>query len=74
MSPSGSGKPGERNHHAMDFIQIIGFETDKIDEIRALDDEWQRASAGKRSTRRTITTTDRDNPGRHMLIVFFDSY
>jgi quinol monooxygenase YgiN len=58
----------------MGFIQIIDLHTDKMDELRALDDEWERASAGKRSTRRTLMTRDRDNPDHYMLIVFFDSY
>lgn len=58
----------------MSFIQIIEVHTDKIDEMRALDDEWERTTAGKRTARRSIVTQDRNNPDRHMIIVFFDSY
>jgi quinol monooxygenase YgiN len=56
------------------FIQIIDARTTKIDELRRLDDEWQRATEGKRTARRSILGRDRNDPGRYVLIVFFDSY
>lgn len=56
------------------FIQIIDFNTDRIDEGKALVDEYRASTAGKRTNRRGILAQDRDNPGHYMNIVFFDSY
>jgi quinol monooxygenase YgiN len=58
----------------MSFVQIIQFETTKIDEIRRLDEEWYAKTAGRRTVRREILTRDRSNPDRYMAIVEFDSY
>lgn len=58
----------------MEFIQIIEMRTDDMDALLALDDEWERATEGKRTARRSIVTTDRNDPKRHVIIVFFDSY
>ena len=58
----------------MEFIQIIEVKTSKLDEMRALDDEWERATEGKRTARRSIVTTDRNDPEQVRIIVFFDSY
>ncbi|MCA1836597.1 MAG: hypothetical protein LC721_09835, partial [Actinobacteria bacterium] len=58
----------------MSFVQIIQFETTKIDEIRKLDEEWYTKTAGRRTVRREILTHDRSNPDRYMAIVEFDSY
>ncbi|MGZ4690797.1 MAG: hypothetical protein ACXVJW_14600 [Acidimicrobiia bacterium] len=59
----------------MAFIQIIDFETDKIDEMRKLDGEWQaRAKSEGATAQRGILCSDRDNPGRYFQIVFFDSF
>jgi hypothetical protein len=58
----------------MGFVQIIDVRTSQVDQMRAVGDEWEKATEGKRKTRRRIVTQDRDNPGRHFLIVFFDSY
>ena len=58
----------------MEFIQIIEVKTSKLDEMRALDDEWEKATEGKRTARRSIVTTDRNDPEQVRIIVFFDSY
>jgi hypothetical protein len=59
----------------MPFIQIIEFRTDKIDEVRNLDEAWrQRAKAEGSLARRGILCADRDNTGRYFEIVFFDSF
>jgi hypothetical protein len=58
----------------MAFIQIIEFRTDKIDEMRKLDGQWQaRARSEGATARRGILCSDRDDPGRYFQIVFFDS-
>jgi hypothetical protein len=58
----------------MGFVQIIEFRTSQIDQMRALSDEWEQATTGKRKVRRRVLVQDRDNPGRYFNIVFFDSH
>jgi hypothetical protein len=58
----------------MAFIQIIEQRTTKIDEIQALEAEWEAATEGQRTTRRSIVAQDRNDPERYLVIVFFDSY
>ena len=58
----------------MAFIQVIEFRTSDYDQIRALDDEWERSTEGKRTARRSIVTRDRNDPDRYLVMVFFDSY
>lgn len=58
----------------MGFIQIIEYSTDDPDALEALDAEWEQATEGKRTVRRSIRTRDRNDPGRYVHIVFFDSY
>jgi hypothetical protein len=59
----------------MAFIQIIEFRTDKIDEMRKLDGEWQAQATSEGATaRRGILCSDRDDSGRYFQVVFFDSY
>lgn len=58
----------------MPFVQIIEFRTSKADEMRAVGTEWEAAAAGASKARRRVLCEDRDNPGRYLNIVFFDSY
>jgi hypothetical protein len=58
----------------MEFIQIIECRTSKLDELTALEDEWRKATEGKRTLRRSIITRDRNDPERHLILAFFDSY
>ena len=58
----------------MAFVQLIEFTTSDYDKVKALDDEWERATEGVRTARRSLVTRDRNNPDRHVVIVFFDSY
>jgi hypothetical protein len=58
----------------MAFIQIIEARTSDIDGLRAIDAEWETATEGKRTARRSILTQDRNDPSRYLIIVFFDSY
>ena len=58
----------------MRFVQIIEFTTSRIDEVRALDQEWVEATKGKRTATRELTCADRDNPNRYVSIVEFPSY
>jgi hypothetical protein len=58
----------------MSFVQIMQLQTSKADELRAAADEWDKATEGKRTVQRSVICRDRDEPGRHFIVVFFDSY
>ena len=58
----------------MAFVQIIEFRTSDLDRARQVDDEWWRATEGKRTVRRELLARDRSDPGRCFAVVFFDSY
>ena len=58
----------------MAFIQIVEARAANLDALMALSLEWEQATEGKRTARRSVITTDRNDPTRHMIIVFFDSY
>jgi hypothetical protein len=58
----------------MEFIQIIEFRTSKLAEVQEVGNEWETATEGNRKAGRSILCEDRDNPGRYLQIVFFESY
>jgi hypothetical protein len=58
----------------MSFVQMFEFTTSDLDGIRRVDEEWRKATEGKRTVRREIIAADRNKPGRYFGIVFFDSY
>ncbi|MBW3668303.1 MAG: antibiotic biosynthesis monooxygenase [Actinobacteria bacterium] len=58
----------------MSFIQVIEIRTNRLEELQALRQEWEQATEGTRTVRRSILARDRNQPGRYLAIVFFDSY
>lgn len=58
----------------MTFVQIMEFRTDNIDAMGAITGDWERATEGKRTARRAMMTADRDEPGRYVMFIFFDTY
>ena len=58
----------------MTFVQLIEMRTKNIDQIQELEDEWERATEGKRTLRKAIVGRDRNDPDRHIVIAFFDDY
>ncbi|HEY7439409.1 MAG TPA: hypothetical protein VIC35_08430 [Acidimicrobiia bacterium] len=59
----------------MAFVQILESSPGaKWEEMRAMVDEWEKATEGRRTTKRRIVGRDHDNPDRYVIIVFFDSY
>jgi hypothetical protein len=58
----------------MTFVQVIEFQTSRVDEMKNLGDEWEANAAASSTARRRVLCQDRDNPGRYFNIVFFDSY
>ena len=58
----------------MAFIQIIQFQTDRMEEGRKHVDEYLAATEGRRTVQRSILCRERDKPDHYVNIVFFDSY
>jgi hypothetical protein len=58
----------------MAFIQVIECRTTKADEIQAMNRQWEQATEGKRTLRRSVLTRDRNDPTRHLVVAFFDSH
>ncbi len=59
----------------MKFVQIIDFETDRIEEMRALAEDSEKRLAGREGgpTHRLVLK-DRNQPGRYLVVIEFDSY
>jgi hypothetical protein len=58
----------------MGFIQIIEYETDRPDEVKALGDQRMAEAGTPPPGFRLTITKDRDNPRRYVTIVEFPSY
>jgi hypothetical protein len=58
----------------MPFIQIIEYQTSKIEELTAALDGWLEATKGKRAATRGVQTKDRDATNTYVQIVEFPSY
>ncbi|WP_150134128.1 hypothetical protein [Streptomyces hyaluromycini] len=59
----------------MTFVQIIDFETDRIDEMKALADEMGSRLAGREnSPTRRLILKDRSRPGHYLGVIEFNSY
>ena len=56
------------------FVQIIEYETDKPEEMKALRNEMRDDMGDTASFGRLVVTQDRDNPRRYLIIVEFPSY
>jgi hypothetical protein len=69
--PAATADEGDQ---VMAFIQIIEFRASDIERARQVDDDWWRATAGKRTVRREVLARDRSDPSRYFAVVFFDSY
>jgi hypothetical protein len=58
----------------MSFVQIIDLHTKNVDEIQNLEREWEQATEGKRTLRRSVIGRDRNDPDHYLILAFFDSY
>jgi hypothetical protein len=56
------------------FVQIMEFDTSRIDEVDALSRKMQEERGDALLARRGTITADRERPGHCFLIVEFDSY
>lgn len=59
----------------MKFVQIIGFETERMEEMRELLEEAGRRTAGREGgpTHRMLLK-DRDKPNHYLALIEFESY
>jgi hypothetical protein len=57
----------------MEFVQIMEFRTSKFDKMQAMDQEWRKATEGKRTLRRSLLCRDRNDANRYIVLAFFDS-
>ena len=55
------------------FVQIIEFQTSRIEEVRALADAMS-AQRESGTARRVTVTSDRDRPGFYLTAAEFESY
>ncbi|WP_175412682.1 hypothetical protein [Streptomyces sp. TRM64462] len=59
----------------MKFIQIVDFETERVDEMRGVMGEWDdEAERRDYSPTSSVLLKDRDNPNRYYAVVTFNSY
>ena len=58
----------------MKFVQIIDFETERIDEMRELAHETEQRLAGGGGPTRRLVLKDRGLPNRFLVVIEFDSY
>ncbi|KIS28939.1 hypothetical protein TV39_02115 [Arthrobacter sp. SPG23] len=56
------------------FVQIIEFQTSRIEEIEQLGRPSRTEGGTPATFRRIVATADRDRPGTYFTIVDFDSY
>ena len=58
----------------MAFVQVIEFQTSRIDEFDALLDAWLAQSKDWRTATKSMRTKDRDRPNTYVQIVQFPSF
>jgi len=58
----------------MKFVQIVEFQTTRLDEVLALDQKWRDATMGKRTATAMTIAKDRDKPDTYLMLIEFPSY
>ena len=58
----------------MAFVQLIDMKTSKFDDISDLNQQWRKATEGKRTLRRSLVGRDRNDPNHFVVIAIFDDY
>ncbi len=56
------------------FIQILEFDTSRIEEVEAMSEKMRGERGDSLLARRATVTADRDRAGHYFVIVEFDSY
>jgi hypothetical protein len=57
----------------MEFVQVMEIRTSKFEKMQAMEEEWRKATEGKRTLRRSILCRDRNDANRYLVLAFFDS-
>jgi hypothetical protein len=55
------------------FVQVVEMTTSRIDEVRKFNEEWRERNPD-RLLDWSIVAEDRDNPGKYVVMVHFESY
>lgn len=58
----------------MGFIQIVEFTSSNIEQMREIGRKYQEDTKGKRTTSKGTLCSDRDTPGRYIVVAEFESY
>ena len=58
----------------MGFVQIVEYQTSRVDEVEKLIDDWREQTQGQRTAQRAIVCSDRERPNTYITVVQFDSY
>lgn len=58
----------------MTFVQLIEYETNRADEMKALVDQWMSATEGKRTVVNEMHGVDHEKPSHCVDIIEFPSY
>jgi len=58
----------------MKFVQIIEAQTSKIDDMLKLDQDWEKATEGRRTASSVTVLRDRDRPNTYLWVIEFPSY
>jgi hypothetical protein len=58
----------------MSYIQVIEFQTSRVNEFDALLEQWLVTSKDWRTATRSVRTKDRDRPNTYVQIVEFPSF
>lgn len=56
------------------FVQVIEWKTQRIDEVRALNEEWRERFSAETGPTRIVVAADRDHPGSYMTVAEFPDY
>jgi hypothetical protein len=56
------------------FLQVIEFETSRIEEVQALTKKLEAERGGDQTVSKGTIAADRDRPGHYVIIAEFDSY
>ncbi|MCX4880013.1 hypothetical protein [Streptomyces sp. NBC_00847] len=59
----------------MKFVQIVDFETDRIEDMQTLSEEMEKKFAGRSGgPTHQLVLHDRNKPGRYLVVIEFNSY
>jgi hypothetical protein len=67
----------KRGENGMGFIQILEYQTSRVEELAAVATEFRKRMQDSESTAKPLggtITADRDRPGCYLSIIEFDSY